>query len=350
MNEDKVFSYEILNKFTHQIFLQVGLRSEDAKTIADHLVGASLRGVDSHGLSRIPIYAKRMREGLVSIHGKIEVNEKGAAAALVNGNNLPGILVAQASIELAVEKAKNTGIAIVGVKHSNHCGMLAAYAKYAVKENMIALLTSNASPSMAPWGGQEKFFGTNPFCYGLPAGEEDDIILDMATSVVAKGKIRIAEKKQENIPEDWAITHDGRRTTDPSEALQGLVLPMAGPKGYGIVLLNDFLSGIFTGANYGPYISSMFESKKQGVGHCFIVMRPDLFQSLEEYQKKVDNYITQIRQVQKMKGIERIYLPGEIELEKEAIRREEGIPLSKSMYQELSEIGSELGVTLDPVR
>ncbi|MEQ2525883.1 Ldh family oxidoreductase [Robertmurraya yapensis] len=344
MSKDKYFSHEKLKSLVQSIFTNIGLNQKDANVIADHLVLASLRGVDSHGLSRVPIYVKRIKEGLVDIHGQVKITHETPSSTLIDGDNLPGILVAQTAIELAVKKAKTSGIAMIGTKNSNHCGMLGAYALYAVKHNMIAFLTSNASPSMAPWGGMGKFFGTNPFCYGVPAGQEQDIILDMATSVVAKGKIRLAEKKQVQIPEDWAITKDGKRTTDPTEALDGLVLPMAGPKGYGLVLLNDILSGVFTGANYGPYISSMFEQKIQGVGHFFVVMRPDLFQTLDTFKDKIDRYITEIRRVRRMEGIDRIYLPGEIERDIEEKRRIEGIPLTASLLDELNKISSELNI------
>jgi len=343
MAERRKLSSKNLLHFTTELFQLVGLEKNQAIVIATHLVEANLRGVESHGLSRIPIYIKRMKEGYVDVKGRIEITHETLVSAVINGNNSPGILVAEQAIEWTVEKAKASGIAMVGINHSNHCGMLASYAKYAVEQDCIAILTSNASPSMAPWGGREPFFGTNPLCYGIPAGEEKDIILDMATSVVAKGKIRIAEKSNQIIPNDWAITKDGKRTTDPTEALNGMVLPVGGPKGYGLVLLNDILSGILPGANYGPYVSSMFENKIQGVGHFFMVFRPDLFQPIGDFKKRVDQMIREVRQVQTMEGVERIYLPGEMEEEKKIRSLAEGIQLSESFIEELSQLGRELG-------
>jgi LDH2 family malate/lactate/ureidoglycolate dehydrogenase len=342
-------SSETLLALAQEIFIRVGLGKRDAKIIADHLIEANLRGVESHGLSRIPIYVKRMREGLVNLKGEIGITQETPASALINGNNLPGILVAQKAIEISVAKAQSSGMAVVGVNQSNHCGMLASYAKYAVKNGCIAIITSNASPSMAPWGGKESFFGTNPICYGIPAGMENHIIMDMATSVVAKGKIRLAEKNRQLIPNDWAISREGHSTTDPTEALAGLVLPFGGPKGYGLVLLIDVLSAILTGANNGPHVSSMFESKVQGIGHFFMVIRADIFQPFDTFTSKIDQMIKEIRSVKSMEGVNQIYLPGEIELEMEKRRRLEGIPLSESLIQDLRQIGRDLKLDMEGI-
>lgn len=343
----RLVSEQKLRALAQNLFIRAGIEERDAVVIASHLVEASLRGVDSHGMSRVPIYVKRMKNGLVSVQGSIEVVRETPVSALIDGHNRPGILVAQQAIELAVRKAQASGMAVVGANHSNHCGMLASYAKYAVRNGCIAIITSNASPSMAPWGGRESFFGTNPLCYGIPAGKENPIILDMATSVVAKGKIRLAEKHKQPIPNDWAITKEGHRTTNPSEALEGLVLPVGGPKGYGLVLLMDVLSGVMTGANYGPKVSSMFEPRVQGLGHCFIVMRPDLFQPIDQFAGTIDRMVREIRQVKLMEGVERIYLPGEIEWITEQTRRAEGIPLSEPLIEELRQVGNDLMVDID---
>jgi LDH2 family malate/lactate/ureidoglycolate dehydrogenase len=212
----------------------------------------------------------------------------------------------------------------------------------------MVMITSNASPSMAPWGGIERFFGTNPLCYGIPTGEQfPDIILDMATSVVARGKIRLAGKQQRSIPMDWAITNEGERTTDPTKALEGLVLPFGGPKGYGLVLLIDVLSSILTGANFGPHVSSMSESKEQGVGHFFLVIRPDLFEPLESFKKRMNQMIIELKNVKTMKGVDRIYLPGEKEHEIAVKRRDEGIPLTSSLLDELRQVARKLEIKVE---
>jgi LDH2 family malate/lactate/ureidoglycolate dehydrogenase len=343
-NGSKIVHHQNLFSYVKAIFLAVGLNELEAELIASHLVAANLRGVDSHGVSRVALYVKRMLNGLVRIGLDYRVEHETLNSALIDGLNSNGILVAQKAIELAVEKALNQGLGIVGVANSNHCGMLAFYSQYAIERDCIAIVTTNASPAMAPWGGKEKFFGTNPLCYGIPAGEEKGIILDMATSVVARGKIRLAAKNNQAIPPGWAITKDGKETSDPHEALDGLVLPFGGYKGYGLVFLIETLSSIVTGAQYGPHVGSIVGNKTQGVGHFFLVMRADLFMPIEAFKARMDRVIAEIRSVGRMEGVERIYLPGEIEMELAAKRREQGIPLSLKVYEELVDLGKQLGV------
>jgi LDH2 family malate/lactate/ureidoglycolate dehydrogenase len=339
--------HQQLKEFTKAVFVGVGMSACDADLLASHLVAANLRGVDSHGVVRVGIYTERMMNGLVNINTEIEVTQDAANYALLDGKNSQGILVAQRAIELAVKKAKQTGIAAVGVNQSNHFGMLAYYGRYAVEHDCIAMITSNASPSMAPWGGKDPFFGTNPLCYGIPAGEEIPLIGDMAMSVVARGKIRLAIRNNQSIPTEWAITKDGRPTSDPGEALTGTVLPMGGAKGYGLVTFIEVLSAIFTGAEFGPYAGPITGDRPQGLGHFFLVVKADLFQPLASFKHRMDQMIREIRNVSKMEGIERIYLPGELELERETERKQQGIPLPTHVFEELAQIGKNLNVHID---
>ncbi|MCM3088620.1 Ldh family oxidoreductase [Bhargavaea ginsengi] len=336
-----------LSEFVKNVFLAAGLDEKDSGIISRHLVLASLRGIDSHGVSRTGIYTKRISLGLTNKTFEPEIERETPSSALINGKTASGILNATEAIRLAVEKAKVTGIAVVGVKNSNHCGMLADYTMYAAEQGCIALATTAAPPNMAPWGGKERFFGTNPFAYGIPAGDGKDIIFDMATSVVARGKIILAEKNHQKIPLGWAISADGEPTTDPTEALDGLVLPVGGPKGYGIALMVDLLSSLFTGASFGPHITDLYKDfdHKQNVGHTFIVMRADLFRPQEEFEAEVQKLIREVKNIERMPGVEEIYLPGEIEANRAKEREENGIPLSKDVIEELESIGKEYGVT-----
>ena len=335
-----------LRNYVQKIFTSIGIAERDAETISDSLVAANLRGVDSHGVSRVPIYLERFTSNLVNTSFDIEVQNETATSALIDGKNSHGILVAQKAIEMAVEKAKVAGIAIIGVKESNHCGMLAYYSKYAVDHDCIAIITSNASPSMAPWGGRERYFGTNPLCYGIPVNEDSNIIFDMATSVVARGKIRLAAKHGKSIPDNWALTRDGEYTTDPLEALEGLVLPFGGPKGNGLVTLIDILSGVMTGANFGSHAGAITDEGKQGLGHTFIVIKADLFLSLDQFKNRMEQMIKEIKMIKKMKGIDRIYLPGEIEQELEERNKEFGIPLDPLTCKELENIGEKFNLNM----
>ncbi|MDQ0221138.1 Ldh family oxidoreductase [Peribacillus cavernae] len=336
-----------LESLVYQIMLAAGLDEDQSTIIAEHLVLANLRGVDSHGVSRVAIYTERISRGLTNKQFTIQKERETVTTALLDAGNSSGIVVAKAGIKLAVEKAKAAGIGLVGIKNSNHCGMLADYTAYAAKNDCVALATTNAPSNMAPWGGRSRFFGTNPISYGIPAGEEPDIIFDMATSVVARGKIINAQKNGEKIPIGWAISKDGEPTEDPEEALEGLVLPVGGPKGYGIALLVDVLSGLFTGASFGPHIGDLYKdfTQSQNVGQFFFVVRADLFQPLEEYKLRIDQMIREIRQTRLMEGVEKIYLPGEIESEIKAEREELGIPLTKQVLNELLDVAKKYQVS-----
>jgi LDH2 family malate/lactate/ureidoglycolate dehydrogenase len=336
-----------LQSLVAKLFHATGLDEAQASTIARHLVLANLRGVDSHGVSRVEIYIRRYEMGLMSKALNYRIIRESAASALIDGGNSSGIVLSTRAIELAVSKAKSAGIGIVGINHSNHCGMLADYTMYAAQHDCIALAVTNAPANMAPWGGKERFFGTNPFSYAFPCEEEKDVVLDMATSVVARGKMIVAQKNKQSIPLGWAITKDGEPTTDPQEALEGLVLPVGGYKGYGIALFVEALSGLFTGAFFGPHLADLYKdlNRPQNIGQCFIVMRADLFQPLDEFKLRMDQMVREIRQIPKVDGVERIYLPGEIEEEKHRDRAIGGIPLSPEILHELSTVAVRYGIS-----
>ncbi|WP_167577613.1 Ldh family oxidoreductase [Ammoniphilus sp. YIM 78166] len=337
---------EKLEQYVMEVFQAAGLSEEHSSIVAKHLVLANLRGIDSHGVSRVEIYTKRLDLGVTEKKSKVNVVKESPASMLIDGGNGLGIVLATKGMEIAVKKAKETGIAVVGIKDSSHCGMLADYTMYAAKHDCIALATTNAPSSMAPWGGKVGYFGTNPFSYGIPAGIEHDIIFDMATSVVARGKITLARKNNQSIPLGWAITKEGRPTTDPFEAADGLVLPVGGPKGYGLAFLMEVLSGLLTGAAFGPYIASLYKDldRSQNVGQFFLVMRADLFEELEQFKERMDQMIREIRNIPLAEGFEKIYLPGEIELETTVERQTSGIPLSVNILNELEAVGRRYGV------
>lgn len=337
---------EVLESFVNRVFQAAGLDGDQSSTVARHLVLANLRGIDSHGVSRVDIYTRRLDCGVTSKQNQPIALRETPSSMLIDGGNGLGIILATEGIKIAVEKAKKTGIAAVGIKNSTHCGMLADYTMYAARHNCIAIATTNAPSSMAPWGGKVGYFGTNPFAYGVPAGEEQDIIFDMATSVVARGKITLARKNNQSIPLGWAISKEGHPTTDPVEAADGLVLPVGGAKGYGLAFLVEVLSGLLTGAAFGPYIASLNKDfdRKQNIGQFFFVMRANLFEELEEFKKRIDQMIAEIRSIPLAEGFEKIYLPGEIEFERTKERQTTGIPLSVKVVDELVEVGKRYGV------
>lgn len=336
-----------LEHFVCKLFQGAGMDEEQSSIVARHLVLANLRGVDSHGVSRVEIYTRRLDLGIDSKSAKAKIVKESASSALIDGGAGLGIIMATEGMKLAVRKAQETGLAVVGIKNSGHCGMLADYTLYAARHNCLAIATTNAPANMAPWGGKKAFFGTNPFSYGVPAGKEKDIVFDMATSVVARGKITLARKNNQPIPLGWAISKEGKPTTDPGEALDGgLVLPVGGPKGYGLAFLVDVLSGLLTGAAFGPYIGSLYKDldRNQNVGQFFFVMRADLFEPLTEFKNRIDQMIREIRQIPLAEGFERIYLPGEIEYEIALEREQNGIPLTPKIIRELETVGNRYGI------
>ncbi|MFC0272091.1 Ldh family oxidoreductase [Metabacillus herbersteinensis] len=326
-----------LKDMVEEIFLKAGLDQKQAHSITKHLVKANLRGVDSHGVSRVGIYTKRLELGLVNKEFKPIHLKETPVSLLIDAQNCSGIPVAHYGMKRAIEKAKSSGIGMVGIQNSNHCGMLADYTRLAVEEDCIAIATTNAPSTMPPWGAKERFFGTNPISYGIPAGQEKDIIFDMATSKVARGKIILAEKRNQQIPIGWALSSEGTPTTDPKQAINGVVLPVGDHKGYGIAFLVECLSSLFTGAAYGPFIGDLYNNfiDKQNVGQFFMVMRADLFQDLDVFKHRIDQMIQEIRALPLMDGVEKIYLPGEIEMETELDRQKNGIPLGKEIVTEL---------------
>lgn len=342
------FDWQKLEEFCSAIFVKAGVSQEDAKVIADSLIQADLRGVESHGVVRTSIYLERIEKKMINPNSEIKIESDNAATALVNGQNNFGSVVGSFALDVAIKKAKKSGAGIVGVKGSNHFGTGAYYALKAIKQNMILLVMSNASQTMPPTGGIRPFIGTNPLAVGIPAGEENSFLLDMATSVVARGKIIVASQKDERIPEGWAIDKKGNPTTDAQEALDGSVLPMGGPKGYAISMFIDILSGVLTGAGFGKYVNNMYENWEdpQNVGHFFLVIDINQFMPLEDFKKRMDLYIREIKAEPKAEGISEIFIPGEIEHRRSNEHKKNGIVLSPKVVEELNEIGKKYGLDL----
>lgn len=335
------YDWEQLQKFCSEVFVKTGLSQENADIVADSLVQANLRGVDSHGVVRTSIYLKRVEEGMINPLAEATVEQESDATALVNGNNSFGSIVGTVALEKAINKAKTRGAALVGVKGSNHFGTGAYYALKAIEQDVLLLVMSNASQTMPPTGGIRPFIGTNPLAVGVPSGEKDPFILDMATSVVARGKIIIAAQKGEDIPLGWAIDKYGNDTTDAHEALEGSVLPLGGPKGYAISMFIDILSGVLTGAGFGKYVNNMYENwqKPQDVGHFFIAVDINRFMPIEIFKERMDTYIQEIKSEPRGESVEEIFIPGEIEQRRVLERKKNGIELPQKLVEEFIKIG-----------
>lgn len=348
MTLSKKFDWEKLQQFCYEILVKAGVSEDRANIVAESLIEADLRGVDSHGVVRTDIYLKRIEQGMMDPNSNIHITSENDSTALVDGNNNFGSVVGTEALNVALEKAKSSGISVVGVKHSNHFGTGAYYAAKAIEQGIILLVVSNASQTMPPTGGIRPFIGTNPLAVGVPSGKEVPFILDMATSVVARGKIIVSAQKGESIPEGWAIDKEGNPTTDANAALAGSVLPLGGPKGYGISMLIDILAGVLTGAGFGKYVNNMYENweEPQNVGHLFIAIDINRFIPLDLFKERMDQYIQEIKAEPKAPGVEEIFIPGELEYRRSEERKKNGIELPLKVFDELNAIGQKYGVNL----
>lgn len=337
MKNNTKYSSKDLREFCTNVLLKFELPFEDAALVADSLVQANLRGVDSHGVTRMGIYTDRLKKGLIDPKPQVETIKETAATALLNGKHGMGQVVASKAMKIAITKAKEAGIGFVGVMNSSHFGTAAYFSQMALEEDMIGIALSNAPATMALWGGKTPFVGTNPFSFAVPTGLDQPIILDMATSIIARGKIIMAAQKGEVITHGIAVDKEGIITTNAADALEGAVLPFGGAKGSGIALLIDILAGVLNGAAFGPHISDLYRNfeEKQNVGHLLGAINLDAFTGLFNFKAGIAAMVKEIKGLPAAKGVECILLPGEIELEKEKMRELEGIELDFEVVSEL---------------
>jgi LDH2 family malate/lactate/ureidoglycolate dehydrogenase len=272
-------------------------------------------------------------------------------AAALDGQNGLGFVVATRAMAEAIAMARESGIGIVSVRRSTHFGMAACYVLQALDAGFVSLVFTNASPAMPPWGGREPLLGTSPLAAGAPGGRLAPFVLDMSPAVAARGKIRLAEKRGEKIPLGYALDAQGRPTTDPAAALQGVVLPIGGPKGSGLSMLMDIFGGVLSGAAYAGDVGDQYKAydRPQNVGHFFLAMKPDLFVPMAEYRSRMDLLVERIRACPKAEGFDEILLPGEIEAREETRRRESGIPYGHSEIDALQQEAARAGVAQLPV-
>lgn len=333
--------YPRLEQYSANILSSAGLPHEDAQLVAQSLVDANLRGVDSHGVSRIPIYVKRLQLGLVNTRPKVRVVQEKGGALVVDGDNGMGQVVMQRSLDLAQERLPAAGTVSVAVRNSNHYGSGAYFAKTAVAANCAIFLYGNAPATMSAWGGRERFLGTNPYTFGVPAGSREPMILDMATSVVARGKIILAGQLGEAIPEGWAVDANGEPTTDPEAALAGSVLPFGGPKGYGIALMIEVMAAMFSGASSGPEIGDLYDDldRPQGVGAFFTLHDVSAFQPVDQFGRRMENLFEAIKR-SGTKNRE-VLIPGELEARAARRNREQGIAVPQAVITELDSLSAD---------
>ncbi len=350
MSDERLYPAESLRRLARECLQATGVPADDAETVANNLIDAHLRGVDSHGVTRlIKIYVERLEAGVVNSRPNVRVVSEGTATALLDADNGLGAVAGTRATRLCVEKARSAGAAWVGVRHSNHFGACAYYTNTIAAEGMIGIAVTNAPATMAPWGGIEPFLGTNPIAFSVPRRSGNPISVDMATSVAARGYVLLAATKGEKIPEGWAQDRQGRPTTDAKEALEGTVLPMAGHKGYALALLIDVLSGILTGSASGLGVGQLYGDfeNPQDVGYMIGAIDIRQFVPLDQFLDRVDQLEKAIKAAPLAEWATRILVPGDLEAEKTERRLREGIPVAGPIRQELVALGRRLGVPFE---
>jgi LDH2 family malate/lactate/ureidoglycolate dehydrogenase len=339
------YHHNDLFDFGCRVLERLDVPPEGAREVAGCLIKSDLRGVDSHGMVRLPVYANRIKAGVVKARPAIRIASVGTAAALVDGDNGLGPVVGVRAMDTAVDLARAHGTGFVGVSRSNHFGPAGYYVEKAIGAGCIGLAISNAPPNMAPFGGMTRFLGTNPVAIGIPAGREDRLIFDASTSVVARGKIIVAAQTGKPIPEGWAIDPQGHPTTDADLALAGSMLPFGGPKGSALSFIIDIFCGVLTGAAFAGHLNTLEDlTSVQNVGHVLAAVRTDLFMSDAEFRQRMDAIIGMLKASPPAPGVERVLVPGEIELASEVRMREQGIELAPTIAAQLASLGETLGV------
>jgi L-2-hydroxycarboxylate dehydrogenase (NAD+) len=355
------FAAGSLRAFVERTFVALDVPADDAALAAEVLLAADLRGIDSHGVARLPTYVGCLRQGMINPRPAVRVVRETPSTATVDGDNGLGLVVGPAANRIAIVKAAEIGTGWVSVRNTNHYGIAGYYVLRAIEAGLIGWSMTNSSAIVAPLWGAEARLGTNPIAVGFPAGAEPPIVVDMATSAVAFGKVEIAARKQEPIPRGWAIGPDGHPTLDPSEVLRGALLPLGstkelgGHKGYGLAIVVDLLCCALSGANWGPWappfspgLPSPARSVGLGIGHFFGAMRVDAFLDPYEWGRQVDDFIQTMRATKPQPGTDGPLLPGDPERDAEADRTANGIPLLQPVVDALRQISDDLGVPLGP--
>lgn len=323
----------------------LGAGEEEAREAADNLVMADMRGIPTHGVNFLPMLAERVRQGQLALPTVLKVlTDEGAVTHLDGGNGL-GQTAAGAAMRASIQKAGRYGIGLALVRRTNHIGLLAYYSLLAASRGLIGFCMCNGAASMAPWGGGEAFFGSNPFSVAAPAGNEPAVVLDMSTTAVARGKIRRAQRLKQPIPAGWALDAAGAPTQDPAAAMKGTLLPIGGPKGYGMAFFVDLICGLLSGSSFARQLKSFHQPEgPTGVGVMTLAIDVARFMAPERFAALLGEHLQAIRGSAKAPGVARIYLPGEIEAREEQLAARQGVEVDDEVCRALDELLARQGL------
>lgn len=344
-----------LKTFVAEILAKVGVAQAHAQTVADVLVAADMRGIESHGVARLEsYYVGRIRSGHLLPAPRYEIVRETETTVLYDAGNGLGHPVGRMAMERVIEKARKHGSAFGAVRNSNHYGIAGYYAMMALEHDMIGMASTNSVKYGAPTFGRDVLLGTNPLAFAIPAGKEPPFVLDFATTTVPKGKLEVYKRKQLPLKPGWAIDEHGAPTDDPDAALRGALLPLGGfgtdnggHKGYGLGLLVDILCGVLSGGAFGPTLPIVTETREGAISHWFGAFRVDAFRDVDQFKADMDTQLRYFKDSAKAPGYDRIYVAGEIEHELTARHRSSGVPVHVKVWDGLQKLASELGIDFD---
>jgi LDH2 family malate/lactate/ureidoglycolate dehydrogenase len=347
MSEPGRIKAAALEAFIARAFEAVEVPAADARIIAELMTRADVNGSEGHGIFRLPQYIRRIKGGAVNVRPNIRVEREAAAMALVHGDNGMGHLVMRFATRLAIEKARTAGVAWVGAKWSNHAGPASLYAMMPLEHDMIGMYFAVGSANhLPPWGGLDMLLSTNPIAVAVPAEEEPPIVLDMATTVAAYGKVKTKAQRGESMPVGWMMDRSGNPLTDPKRANEGFLLPIGEYKGYGLALIFGILSGTLNQAAMGRDVVDFNadDTTPTNTGHAIVALSLEAFGGVAEFKRSVDALVRELRASRRLPGVDRIWLPGEQSFAKRAERSEHGVPMPDALLASLKILATELKI------
>ncbi|WP_313692479.1 Ldh family oxidoreductase [Halorarum halobium] len=345
-DDDARIDHERLRTFTTDVFRRAGLSATHAATVAETVVDANLRGIDTHGVVRLEPYVEQLEAGGTNPSPELTVSSRGAGAAVVDGDGGPGQVATLTAMREAIDRAEDAGSAFVGVENSGHFGTASYYTNYAAERGYIGISMTHAGPSVTPTGAADPYFGTNPISFGLPNGDGFPVTLDMATSVTAEGNVILAAEEGDEIPAEWGVDEAGNPTTDP-ESVHAL-RPMGGPKGYGLALVIDAFCGVLLDTAFGDDVSGMYDdtSAPQQLGHFVAALDVEAFTELDRFTDRLRRMRDGIKDLRTAPDVDEVLLPGEPEARTRERRLAGGVPVGDGTLGTLRELGDEYGVEL----
>ncbi len=338
-----------LRSFMNDALCACGLPEADAGIVADAMLDADVTGIDTHGIFRLPGYVRNLKRGHVNPHANIRVIERSAATALVDGDNGMGHLVMTFAANLAVEIAREAGVAWVGVRRSNHSGAGATYVSIPLEAGMVGIYTAvSGSNFMAPWGGAEPLLGTNPIAVAIPSGEEAPVVLDIATSVASNGAIRTYAAQGRPLPEGWVMSReDGKPITDGKRLAEGMFVPVGDYKGSGLALILGLLGGPLNRAAFGRDVkdSNSDLARETNTGHFLIALDVSKFLPLDAFKAEIDRHVQDLSSSKPLPGFDKVHIPGQGRIARRAERMKAGVPLAAGLIKQLDEVAKSLAIT-----